>query len=350
MTTLSSRSIPEPFTQIRNAAFTLEPFRPARGLTGAHRQTIVSNIARSRSGISFQRTYVDTPDGDQLALDFPDVEGEAWGDLEASAPIILLLHGLEGSARRGYACESYRQLLRQGLRPVGLNFRSCGGEMNNSWRMYNAGESGDVATVLAYLAERFPGVPLGLLGFSLGGNILLKLLGEGRELPSSLRAGVAISPPFDMNLGIHNLTQGIGKLYGNRFLTTLRQKVRHKRPLLEGRIDVAAALKAQTLYEFDDKATAPLYGYAGAEDYYTQCSSKNFLPHITLPTLLLRALDDPFMAARGVPEALIRQNRVLSAGITAQGGHVGFAEGGWPWLSHFWAERQAARFLAVHLL
>ncbi|MCP5095835.1 MAG: hypothetical protein GY943_09800, partial [Chloroflexi bacterium] len=159
----------------------IEPFRPAWGTTNPHAQTIVPNFVRPKNGIHFHRERLNTPDGDFVDLDYAYVKRYEWlwRDLGNPSAIVLVLHGLEGNARRSYTCELYRQLAKQGIRAIGLNFRSCSGEMNRTTRMYHSGATWDVIFVLDWLAQKYPNVPLGLAGFSLGANVTLKYMGEG---------------------------------------------------------------------------------------------------------------------------------------------------------------------------
>jgi hypothetical protein len=247
----------------------------------------------------------------------------------------------------------YRQLAERGVRAVGMNFRSCSGELNRTDRMYHAGATDDVATVHDWLDRRFPGVPKGIVGFSLGANLLLKYLGErGSDLGIRLRAGAAISPPFDLTLGAQQpITRSLG-LYLGSFVTSIQAKVKAKAETagsqLSQYVDVPAVLAAQTLREIDELYTAPLHGFRNAENYYARCSSRRYLAGIRVPTLILRAKDDPLIPAEDIPYDLLHANPALVAGITEQGGHVGWIEG--PLGRYrFWAERQAARFLAAIL-
>ena len=335
----------------RDEWFTLEPYTPTVGLSNGHAQTVAGAMARSKRGVFFYRERLDTPDGDFLDLDVAGVIGRP---LPESAPIVLLLHGLEGNARQPYALETYRQLAERGVRSVGMNFRSCSGEVNRTARMYHAGATDDVALVHDWLDRRFPGVPKGLVGVSLGANMLLKNLGELRAEPASQpRAAAAISPPFDLALGAEQIETRARRLYMDRFLKSIKAKVRAKTEAggsqIEGHVDVLAALAAQTLQELDEVCTAPLHGFRDAADYYARCSSKRYLGGIRVPTLVLRAKDDPLIPAADIPFDLLQANPALFLGITEHGGHVGWIEG-LPGRYRFWAERQAARFLAAVLL
>lgn len=333
-------------TQPRGGGFQTEPFAPAAGLANPHVQTLAAiPLARGR-GVRFQRTRLDTPDGDFLDIDVATVAGV---DLPADAPVTLLLHGLEGSARRPYALEMYRQLARRGIRGVGMNFRSCSGEINRTARSYHAGATEDVALVHAWLDQRFPGVAKGMVGFSLGGNMLLKYLGErGGELAIRLRASAAISPPFDLTVGHETLNQGLNRRYVASFLDSIQAKLRTKAELLRPLIDLEAALAAQTLRELDEAMTAPVHGFADAEDYYARVSARRYLPGIQVPTLVLRAQDDPLISPEDIPHELLRLNGALLAVITPNGGHVGWIQGRPP-AYRLWSQRQAAAFLAQYL-
>jgi predicted alpha/beta-fold hydrolase len=339
--------------------FVLESFRPAWGLASNHAQTVAGAFLRHTDGIAFRRVRLTTPDGDFLDLDFAEQPAMAWPPATREAPSadhtpwVLLLHGLEGSARRGYACEMYRQLGRLGIRAVGLNYRSCSGEMNRTARLYHAGATEDVAFVRQWLAERYPQAARGMVGFSLGANLLLKYLGEqGESLPAQLQAAVAVSPPFDLARNARVVEGGLAYYYARRLLRPLQVKAQAKAALLDGAIDLARVAAAQTVREFDEAFTAPLYGFRDAADYYARCSCGPYLGAISAPTLLIRALDDPLFDPDDVPQAAIAANPHLYAGLTRRGGHVGFvaqAASARPGRYSWWAERQAARFLADQL-
>ena len=315
-------------------------FEPPLWAKGPHAQTILANKMRRTDGIFLQRDKFDTPDGDFLVLDHAlPFEGAR---ISADAPLLLCLHGLEGSAAGVYMLETYRQALPVGFRPIGMNFRTCGGEMNLTWRMYNAGATDDVDLAVQHILKSFPQAKsIAIIGFSLGGNMLIKYLGEGRKLPSKLEGAVAISPPFDMNLGIQKLLTGMGWFYGYRFLRTLKAKTKMKEHLVKDRVDVKACYSAKTLLEFDDVGTSQLYGYRDAADYYTKNECHQFLDTVEVPTLLIRSIDDPFMDPNDIPHKIIAQNKNLYANITQVGGHVGFMAPN----RQFWAESTALNFL-----
>ena len=324
-------------------------FTPAWWLPGPHLQAVGARLLRRRGGVRYQRERIELPDGDFVDLDWVvEVAGRRASE---KAPLVLVLHGLEGSSASDYVLSTHRALARHGIAAAALNFRSCSGEPNRLPRFYHSGDTGDIAAAIAHIGGRFPDRQLGAVGFSLGGNALLKYLGErggdGQE-DSLPHAAVAISVPFDLSAGISTLEQGLGPLYQRYFLRRLRRKVRDKRAVLDGNVDVDALLAVRTLRDFDDLGTAPLHGFADSGDYYRRSSSKPFLPSIRVPTLLIHAIDDPFLPPSAVPRAEVAANPHVEATFPAHGGHVGFVSGP-AWAPVFWAERTAAGFLAERL-
>jgi len=314
-------------------------FRPSRWLWGAHAQTMSGRFLR-RATMELRRERIELPDGDFVDLDHAPMPAK-------DAPVVLLLHGLEGSARRGYAMNVYRELAAYGIGGIGMNFRSCSGEPNRKARLYHSGETTDALHVLQLLAERYPNVPRGAIGFSLGGNALLKLLGEqGDGARGIVDAAVAVSVPYDLGAGADALdSTRMGRFYTSVFLKSLVAKAEGKLDVIGDKCDMDRVRAARSFRTFDDAATAPIHGFAGAEDYYTRSSSAQFLEHIRVPTLLLHAADDPFLPDAHFPHAAVANNPLLHAIVTPHGGHVGFIEGP-PWNPGFWAEETAAAFLA----
>jgi len=315
-------------------------------LPGAHAQTVGARLLRRRGGVALRRERLTTPDGDFLDLDWTVIHG----GVPATGPLVVVLHGLEGSATSAYAFETYRQLAARGVAAVGLNFRSCSGELNRGPRLYHSGETEDLRFVLGQLTSRTSSRPLGAIGFSLGGNVLLKFLGEEglarREV--ALVAAAAVSVPYDLAAGARSTETGLARAYVWRLLWSLRRKVRARAHDLGDRMDVPAALAARTFRAFDDAATAPLHGFRDASDYYARSSSGPLLPHVSVPTCLIHARDDPFLPAEAIPMAAIRGNPVLEPAISTTGGHVGFVTGV-PWSPRFRGEARAAAFVALHL-
>jgi predicted alpha/beta-fold hydrolase len=329
-------------------AFTPRPFHPAWWLPGAHAQTIAGRYIRPPHGVHYRRERVDTPDGDFLDLDFATVDGApAAGN---DAPLCVAVHGLEGSAQSSYVLETSRALAEHGIRTVAMNFRSCSGEPNRTARFYHAGETGDLGFLLDLLAARFPRATLLGAGFSLGANVLLKYLGEQGEA-SRIRAATAISIPFDLGRGSDKLAASfMGRVYTRHFVRRLVVKYRLKRAAgvrLDGvELDERRMRRWSSFRDFDDALTARLHGFADADDYYTRSSSGGYLHGIRVPALLVHALDDPFVDERAIPHQVIDANPHLHTAFVPRGGHVGFIEGP-PHAPRFWAEREAARFLAA---
>lgn len=324
----------------------LVDFRPAAWLPGPHAQTIAGRLLRRARPPAFVRERLDTPDGDFVDLDIPAGPPGAGPD----TPLVLLLHGLEGSARRGYAINVYRALAARGIRAAGLNFRSCSGEPNRTARFYHSGDTGDIRLVLEFLRARYPAAPLGAIGFSLGGNALLKYLGEEGQAAREMLAGaVAVSVPYDLGAGADALeATPMGRFYTGLFIRSLLLKADAKAALLE-HCDLDRIRAARSFREFDDAMTAPLHGFADADDYYHRSSSRHYLASVRVPALLLHAADDPFLPGDHFPRAQVAANPYLRAVVTRRGGHVGFI-GGTPWRPRFWAEETAAAWLAPRLL
>jgi hypothetical protein len=263
---------------------------------------------------------------------------------------VLVLHGLEGSSRRRYVRNVARELFVRGIRPVLMNFRGCSGEPNRTPRFYHSGETGDPTFLLAEVRKRHPGRRVGAMGFSLGGNALLKLLGERPDGGTGLvDAAAVMSVPYDLAAGSVALERTLmGRLYSAYFLRSLRGKVARHGALLAEKIDLDAVARARTIQRFDDLVTAPLHGFRDAADYYERASSARWLDGIRTPTLLVHALDDPFLPADVIPLESTLQNPALELSLHPAGGHVGFLSGA-PWRPRFWADELVAAFLADRL-
>jgi uncharacterized protein len=321
-------------------------FRPLWWLSGAHAQTAWGSLTRSRRQVTFRRESLATPDGDELLLDH--VDGAA------GAPRLLVLHGLEGSSFSAYV-QGFLALARdRGWRGVALNFRSCARRLDDPsvWipnrrpRLYHSGETEDLGFVLRHLAAADPGSALSAVGVSLGGNVLLKWLGEN-PAQTALAAAAAVSVPYDLGAGARYMDGGIGRVYVRRFVRTLSVKAADlaaRFPEAAARIDVPRARGATTFQGFDDAATAPLHGFAGADDYYAQSSSLAFVERIATPTLCLSAQDDPFLPRRVLDEVKERASASVELWTTARGGHIGFVAG--RARPRYWAEETVFGWLA----
>lgn len=319
-----------------------DPFRPAPLLHHPDAQTIFASLWRPRPGPPVARQRWELPDGDFLDLDLTT-------GLPPAAPLAVLCHGLEGSSSAPYVRGLARALAGLGVASAALNFRTCGGEPNRLPRTYHSGETGDLALVVARLAAERPGRPLLVAGFSLGGNVVTKYLGErGHDLPAELRGGAVVSVPFDLAASSLRL-DGPGRLmwlYRERFLRRLRRKAAQKAARHPGTFDAAAVARATTFAEFDELMTAPLHGFASRHDYYARSASGPFLPGVRRPLLALAAADDPMVPVETLPREAARRNPAVELVVTAQGGHTAFVDGH-PVRPGFWAERRAAAYLAA---
>jgi uncharacterized protein len=288
--------------------------------------------------VPLSRERVATNDGDFVDLD--------WLHGPPEAPLLLVLHGLEGSGRSHYVTGLFRLARARGWRGVALNFRSCSGELNHLPRFYHSGDTDDLDAVVKLLVERQAGVRLVAVGFSLGGNVLVKWLGEREgDVPAQLAAAVAISVPFDLTSCARVLDHGWRRaVYGENFLRTMRRKVRDKARHFPGFVDVDAVRRARTFSEYDRAVTAPLHGFADEQDYWMRASSGPYLKLVRCPTLLISALDDPIVPTHGLPDPRTLPPNVVME-FTERGGHGGFLEGRWPWGLESWAERRAVDFL-----
>jgi predicted alpha/beta-fold hydrolase len=268
------------------------------------------------------------------------------------APQLVLLHGLEGSARSHYVRGTLAEAQQRGWGATLLLFRSCGATLNRTRRFYHSGETGDLALVVDRVLRDYPRAPLVLAGYSLGGNVLLKWLGErGPDLANRIRGAVAVSVPFDLARGSRHIQRGFARIYEAHFLRSLKRKTYAKLAQFPDLVDPARVAAASTLYAFDDAVTAPVHGFASAEDYYTRSSALGYLHGIRVPTLLLSATDDPFLPASVLDDvrALARRTPALTVEFLAAGGHVGFVSGP-PWRPFYYAEWRVGAFLEQQLI
>ena len=325
----------------------IPPFRPAAGLSNPHLQTLVGRALRPDLEIPLRRERLETPDGDFVDIDFAG----AAGDVDADAPVVVVLHGLEGMTTRKYMRTTYRALLDRGIHPVGMNFRGCSGEPNRTARAYHSGETGDLRLVLETLKARHDG-PFGVMGYSLGGNVTLKFLGEsGDAVRTLVSAGAAVSVPFDLDAGGRSLETGlVGRaVYTRYFMKPLRRKMLAKAELVADRCDLDAVARSRSIREFDDAATAPIFGFESAADYYARSSSDQFIPGIRVPTLIVHSRDDPFLPEASIPEDEMRANPAITPVITDRGGHQGYLAGS-ILRPVFWVEEIVAQWLADRLV
>lgn len=316
----------------------LSSYKPPIQLWNGHLQTIIPSLFR-KVEVSYVRERIETPDDDFLDLDWCYADG-------SSSPLVILTHGLEGSSTSQYLAGMVRHLVRHGFTCLAWHYRSCSGEMNRQKRFYHIGETGDLHFIIQHALSRGYQT-IYLMGFSAGGNVTLKYLGEqgGASLSSAIKKAVVFSVPVDLIGSARRLEQWDSLVYNHRFNRTLKRKVLAKAATMPGAFPTQAVRKARSIREFDDLFTAPMHGFRDVTDYYTRSSSLQFIPNITIPTLIVNAKNDPFLSAECFPEALGRELPAVWMEFPEQGGHCGFPPRTGGIQSTYWSEERALAFL-----
>ncbi|MBY0378325.1 MAG: hydrolase [Gammaproteobacteria bacterium] len=314
-------------------------FKPAWWLSSPHLQTLWPVLFWAKKKPALLRQRLELPDGD-----FMDVD---WVNQHLDAPIVVILHGLEGSCESHYARDMLYLWQQLGYRAVLMHFRGCSGEINRTARYYHSGDTGDLAWLVQNLQKHYPNTPLAAIGYSLGGNVLLKWLGEtGTDNP--LSCAVAVSVPLCLNKSADRMQQGFSRFYQWYLIKQLRHKLKQKHLQTGIAIDVDIN-SLKDFWSFDDKVTAPLHGFKNAEEYYTKSSSRQYLAAIAIPALILHAEDDPFMDPTVIP-----RDSELSSQITFElserGGHVGFISGTIPGFGQSWLLQRVPDFVRQYLV
>lgn len=319
-----------------------EIFKSAWWLPNSHLQTIwPALLRRPIKSLVTKRERFELSDGD-----FVDLDWAISNATPSCSPIVLILHGLEGSIESPYAQGMLHAIARQGWRGVIMHFRSCSGEPNRLPRLYHSGETNDVQEIITILRDREPDTQIAGIGFSMGGNVLLKWLGETRE-KNFLNAAVAVSVPFELDKTVNRLQQGFSRVYEWHIMRQLREKIQTKFSEQNSPIDLSNQDMVRTIREFDEKITVPLHGFASVDEYYQKSSSRQYLKHIQIPTLLVQALDDPFMTEDIIPEPH-EISAYVQLEVTKNGGHVGFISGKYPWRPEYWLEQRIPLFLTPY--
>ena len=319
-------------------------YTPAWWIRNPHLQTIWGKIFPRGLSEPTRLERLDTPDGD--FLDIHHLEAEP------GAPILVLLHGLEGTIRSHYVQALLGEAKRRRWRAAVLIFRSCGGELNRARRFYHSGETTDIGFALEHLLKTFPESDIVLAGVSLGGNVLLKFLGEqGSDVSQRIKGAVAASVPFDLSRAARFIDQGFSRVYQSRFINSLKAKAIAKLETYPDLIAREALDSARTMVEFDNSFTAPVHGFQDAEDYYTRSSSLGWIDRIRINTLLLNAVDDPFLPREVLTDVrrVASGNPALEVEFTAHGGHVGFVGGRNPFKPVYYLEQRVGDFLSRQL-
>jgi len=305
------------------------PYRAPWWLPGGHAQTVYAALAAPRPRVAYRRERWDTPDGDFIDLDW--VQDQDRGSRiqdRGQTPLVVLFHGLEGSSQSHYALALMAEVARRGWRGVVVHFRGCAGEPNRLPRAYHSGDSTEIDWVLRRLRTEHP--LLYAVGVSLGGNALLKWLGEaGASAREVVDRAAAISAPVDLMAAGNALDRGFNLLYVRHFLSSMKGKSLAKLARYPGLYEAARVRAARTLRAFDDLVTAPLHGFRNTDDYWTRASAKPWLAGIDVPVLMLNARNDPYLPARFLPAPHeVAPSVVLEK--PSSGGHVGFVSGRFP--------------------
>lgn len=313
-------------------------FVPPWWAKNRHIQTIFPRFIQRRAKLNYRKEKLVLPDGDFVNL--------IWaGDVRKSSGLIAMFHGLEGSIRSHYTNDMMANFVKQGYAVVLMHFRGCGGEQNITPKAYHSGETGDAWYFLNWLEQKFPETRKAAMGFSLGANMLLKLLSE-QPKQKIVKAAMAVSTPFNLNICATAINQGFSRVYQAYLLKSMVNNL-----LIKMRtIDYGKLLKVtesqikqfRSFRDFDEHITAPLNGFANADDYYQQCSALNFLKGIATPTLVVHAKDDPFMHKSIVPVSE-RLSPSVCLEVSENGGHVGFMQGT-PWRPKIWMQQRANSF------
>ncbi|HCU90745.1 MAG TPA: hydrolase [Gammaproteobacteria bacterium] len=305
----------------------MDEFKAAWWLPGPHFPTLWAALARPRSSLRTQLERLELADGDFIDL--------RWTGSSAG-PIVLVLHGLEGSPRSRYVGAILERIERRGWGGLLMLFRGCGGKPNRLNRSYHSGDTGDLEFLLSTLVKRYPTRPIMAIGYSLGGNVLLKYLGQSAT-NSKLTAAAAISVPFDLGAAADRLNRGLSKLYQHYLIRSLKNKIRMKFSTRSAPLPLDKIARWNDFRSFDDNVTAPLHGFTDVDEYYTHSSCRQYLRSITTPTLIIHSKDDPFLTTDAIPKSneLSFSTEMI---LTERGGHVGFVCGRNPLKPRYWID------------
>ena len=336
----------------------LSNYEPPTRLWNGHLQTIIPSLFR-KVEVSYVRERIETPDDDFLDLDWAYATNEV-GLMQAvgqtaqrnssAKPLVILSHGLEGSSTSSYLAGMVRHLTANGMDCLAWHYRSCSGELNRQERFYHIGETGDLHFVTRYaISKGYQTVYL--MGFSAGGNVTLKYLGEpstahgGKPVDPAVKKAVVFSVPLDLMGSARRLERWDSLVYNYRFNRTLKRKVMQKAALMPSAFPVEAINKARSIREFDNAFTAPLNGFRDVTDYYTRSSSLQFIPTIAIPTLIINAKNDPFLSPECFPGELARELPNVWMEFPEEGGHCGFPSHKGGINGTYWSEERALEFL-----
>ncbi|WP_223648660.1 YheT family hydrolase [Hymenobacter psoromatis] len=314
-------------------------YHPAAWLANGHLQTIAASVLRRVPEVRYRRERLELSDGDFLDLDW------SWAGPAPGGRLGIVSHGLEGSSERPYVRGMVRALNQAGFDALAWNYRGCGGETNRLLRAYHLGDTDDLATVISHTINEKDYPEIYLTGFSAGGNVTLKYLGEDpARVPPQVRRAAVFSVPTDLKASSLHISRWQNKVYLRRFMHSLREKMRAKAAYLPGQLDLTALDELRDFPQFDARYTAPLHGFVSADDYYERAASGRYLAGIRVPTLLVNALNDPFLPPSCYPREAARANPCFYLETPAAGGHVGFNDNG-P-AGSYYSERRAVEFFS----
>jgi uncharacterized protein len=312
-------------------------YRSYPALSNPHLQTIFPTLFRHRPRLALTKERLELPDGDFLDLE--------WNRRPTQQALAILTHGLEGSSHAVYMRCMARALLSEGFDVLLWNLRGCSGEPNRLPHAYHSGKSEDLRYVIAHALTTTSYRKIALIGFSIGGNITLKYLGEeGSTLSPRIQAAISLSAPLDLKSSAEELAKPHNKIYLFRFLHTLKAAIREKSRRFPDKLSAQNLSAIRNFYDFDTQYTAPLHGFASAEDYWEKASSLPLLNSIKCPALLISAQDDPFLSKESFPTSLANSHPHLFLDSPDHGGHVGFLSS--PLGKLYWSERRTLAFLA----
>jgi predicted alpha/beta-fold hydrolase len=303
-------------------------YTPPFFLFNAHLETIFPALFRKVSAPSYVKERIQTPDNDFLDVNWLITDSDK---------VVIIQHGLEGNADRAYVRGMAKIFFNHGFNVLAWNYRGCGAEMNRQLRFYHSGASDDLHTVIEHATLKKNMREVYLVGFSLGGNITLKYLGE-RDVSPHIRRAAVFSVPVDLESSCRKISLPGNRIYARRFVKSLKAKIASKAAKMHG-LDTTLLKKIKTLLEFDNAYTAPLHGFKNAVDYYTRCSAINFLKQIKIPTLIVNTRNDPFLSEECFPEKQLQGHPFVRLEIPERGGHVGFTQ--LTKTGHYWSEHRA---------
>ena len=312
-------------------------YKKSAFFSGEHIETMIPSIFRKVKLTPTAKERIKTPDNDFLDLDWHKVN---------SNHLVIISHGLEGSSESQYIVGTARYFNQQGIDALGWNFRGCSGEMNDTTTFYHSGATYDLETVITHALTKGYS-KISLVGFSLGGNLTLKYLGEPRAKHKEIFSAAVFSVPLDLDSSSDEIAKPKNKLYTYRFIKRLKKKIITKHQIMGDQFPLNDVENIKDVRTFDAVFTGPLHGFKSAEDYYEKCSSLFYLEGINTPTLIVNALNDPFLPKSCYPTEKVKDHKHIWFETPEHGGHVGFmpaAKDG-----SYWSERRAYEFINSNL-